>query len=132
MRILVVSATLVALTSPAAQAAPLWKCFFLPQSQCAFNITHGNKNKARIDQDQWGYGFQFGLTVQKGDGNDAYTGQKGTNDVALTFQNGNNNTAFTSQDGTNQGSVTVQSGNGLWGATSTGGNGNFTAVIQAN
>jgi hypothetical protein len=136
MRILVASATIVALASPAAQAAPLFKlfhgCHFAFQTQCAKNVTKGNHNKARIDQDQWGFGFQFAAQFQHGDGNNAYTGQKGTNDFALTVQDGNNNTAFTSQDGTNQASVTVQSGNGLWGATSTGGSGNLTAVVQAN
>ncbi len=139
MRILIASATFVALASPVAEAMaapPIWWCFFLPhsysQKQCAFNITHGSKNKAVIDQDQWGPGFQFGLNWQNGDGNDAYTGQTGTNEVALTFQNGNNNTAYTSQNGNNKLSVTVQHGNGLWAATSSGGNNTVTAVVQSN
>jgi long-subunit fatty acid transport protein len=136
LRILVASAALVALASPPAQAGSLFKlfdgCHFAFQTQCAKNVTKGDHNKARIDQDQWGLGFQFGAQFQHGDNNNAYTGQTGTNDFALTVQNGNNYTSFTSQDGTNQASVTVQSGNGLWGASTTGGNGNVTALVQAN
>lgn len=134
MRILVASAALVALASPPAQAGPLFKlfhsCHFAFQTQCAVNLTKGHHNKARIDQDQWGYGFQFGMQIQNGDNNNAYTGQKGTNQVALTVQNGNNNTAYTSQQGSNQASITVQNGNGMWAASSSGAG--STYVFQNN
>ena len=135
LRILIASATLVALASLPAQAGGLFnKCHFsfFSQNQCAENVTHGSHNKARIDQDQWGFGFQLGLQYQKGDGNDGYIGQTGTNQFALTVQNGNNNTAYTSQDGHGQGAVLVQNGNGLWGASTDGGTNNITAVIQRN
>ena len=135
MRILIASAALAALAVPA-QAGSSSKCHFSfwTVTQCAANVVvHGSKNKARIDQNQYGFGlFQFALQFQKGDGNNAYTGQSGNNEVALTFQNGNNNTAYTSQEGTNKASFTVQSGNGLWGATSSGGNNTITGVIQSN
>jgi hypothetical protein len=136
MRILVVSAAIAALTVPPAQAGSLWKlfngCSFGVQTQCAKNITHGNGNKARIDQDQWGPGLQFGFQFQKGNGNNAYTGQTGTNDFAITAQNGNNNTAYTSQDGTNKLSVTIQNASGAWAATSSGGDNTITYINQSN
>jgi hypothetical protein len=131
-RILLASATIVALAAPVAQAGSLPKCHFAFATQCAANVTHGSSNKARIDQNMWGFGFQLGVQFQRGDGNDAYTGQTGNNQVALTVQKGNDNTAYTSQDGVNQGAVTVQTGNGLWGASTNGGDNTVTYVIQSN
>ena len=138
MRILLASAAIVALAVPPAQAGSLWKlfdgCTFGLQTQCAKNVTHGSNNKARIDQDQWGNGFQFGFQIQNGNGNNAYTGQTGTNDVAFTLQNGNNNTAFTSQDGNNKASVTLQTGSqgGMWAASTSSGDNTATFVVQQN
>jgi hypothetical protein len=135
-RILIASAAFAALSTPSVQAASLFDCFFLPhadsQKQCAFNVTHNNSNKARIDQDQWGPGVQFGLQFQDGNNNRAYTGQKGTDEVAVTIQKGNDNGAFTHQEGTGQISVTVQNGTGLWAGTSSIGDGTITAVSQTN
>ena len=102
------------------------------QTQCAKSIIHGNYNKSRIEQEQWWKGLQFGLHVQNGDNNVAYTGQSGTNDFAVTVQNGDNNTSGTHQVGAGLGSVTVQNGNGGWSSTSMAGNGGTAVSYQSN
>jgi len=131
-RLIIAGATIVALGAPAAQAA---QCsFFAVRSQCLFQFTTGNGNKSMIQQDQRGktHGLQLAIHAQDGDNNNAYTGQKGTNEVALTVQNGNNNTAYTSQSGENKASVTIQNADGAWAATSSGGDNTLTYVIQSN
>jgi len=158
MRILIAGAALVALAVPPAQAGPLFNlfkgCSFGVMTQCAKNITHGNGNKAKIYQDQWDAGFQFGfqiqdgngnsattrqkgtdqfaLTFQKGDNNQAYTGQNGKDDFAVTAQIGDNNTAGTHQQGTSLAAVTVQSGNGMWSSTGMSGDGGVSIGVQSN
>ncbi len=160
MRILVVSAAIAALTVPPVQAAgpSLWQlfsgCSFSPVTQCAKNITHGNGNKATIAQDQWLPGFQFGfqtqdgngnsaytgqkgtdqfaLTVQKGDGNRSYTGQNGSYDFAVTAQLGDGNTAGTHQEGTNLAAATIQTGSNGWSTIGMSGNGGIAVVTQSN
>jgi hypothetical protein len=135
-RFLIAGATIVALGAPAAQAAPACPIFlaFFSKVQCAFQDTTGNGNSAVIHQDQRGYskGLNLAIQIQDGDNNRAYTGQKGTNEVALTIQNGDNNTAGTHQQGTELAAVTVQSGNGMWSSTSMNGNGAVSIGVQAN
>lgn len=99
-------------------------------SQCAVQIVHGNNNFAMTEQ-VTGHrrGTQFALTVQKGDGNVAYTGQVGKNQLSLTVQNGNDNGAFTYQEGKYNYSQTIQNTNGSWAATSSIGNGTYTSVV---
>jgi len=134
-RLIIVGATMVALGAPAAQAAscPIFLSFF-SRVQCAYQFTTGEGNKARISQNQVGHttGLQLAIQVQDGDNNNAYTGQKGTNEVALTVQAGDNNTAGTHQNGTNLAAVTIQSGNGNWSSTSMNGNGAVSIGVQSN
>jgi len=158
MRILLVSATAVALTVPAAQSAPLFPsfnlCTFAPQMQCASNATQGSGNKAKIEQFSTSFGIQIAgtgqhgdrnksyigqsgfnqlaLTIQDGNDNNSYTGQKGSNEVALTFQQGNGNTAGTHENGSNMVAASVQSGNGSWSSTSMNGNGAISIGVQSN
>jgi len=136
-RILLVSATAVALTVPAAQSAQLFPsfalCKFAPTTQCASQLTRGNGNKARIDQSTTTFGsLQLAGQGQDGNNNRAYTGQNGSNQVALTIQDGNNNGSFTHQEGAFQASVTVQTGNGNWAGTSSIGTGTATLIVQQN
>jgi len=132
-RFLIAGATIVALGAPAAQAAPFCP-FFQPKVQCALLITHGNGNWSAVKQNQVGFstGLNLAIQIQNGDNNKAYTGQKGTNEVAVTFQNGDNNTAGTHEQGTNLVAVTVQSGNGMWSSTSMNGDGAVSIGVQSN
>jgi hypothetical protein len=135
-RFIIAGATIVALGAPAVQAAPACPIFlsFFSKVQCSFQETTGNGNSALIKQDQRGFnrGLQLAIQIQHGDNNVAYTGQKGTNDVALTVQNGDNNTAGTHQEGTNLAAVTVQTGNNGWSTIGQSGNGGTAAVVQDN
>jgi hypothetical protein len=134
-RLIIAGATIVALGAPAAQAAScnIFASIF-SRVQCAYQFTTGDNNKSTIKQDQRGQtsGLQLGIHIQDGDNNVAYTGQKGTNDVALTAQVGDNNSAGTHQNGTNLLAVTVQSGNGNWSSTSMNGDGAVSIGVQGN
>lgn len=136
-RIVLTGAALVILGASSAlaesDAIPFWQpCD--PQAaqsvQCAFQIVDGNGNEAVTEQTTEQSGVQFSLTYQNGDGNSAYTGQNGTNQVSTTTQIGNGNTAYTYQEGENQVSSTVQTGNGHWSAISSYGDGATASVVQ--
>ncbi|HEY0918579.1 hypothetical protein [Devosia sp.] len=138
-RLIVVGAAVLALAVPPvqAQAGPLWPviqlCFLSAQStQCAFQITRGDRNKALTHQETWQAGHQFALTYQRGDDNRAYTGQEGTDQIAATVQVGDGNAAFTHQEGEDQFSATIQLGDGHWAGTSSIGEDTATFVFQSN
>jgi len=135
-RFLIAGATIVALGAPAAQAAPACPIFLslFSKVQCALVATTGNGNTSVVRQDQRGHsaGLNLAVQLQNGDNNNAFTGQKGTNEIAVTIQDGNRNTAGTHQEGTNLAAVTVQSGNGLWSTTGMAGNGGLVTSFQSN
>jgi hypothetical protein len=73
-RVLIVSAAVVALSAPAAQAAPCGPSF-LSKMQCAFLFTTGNGNSSTVKQDQRGFntGLNLAIHLQDGDNNRAKT-----------------------------------------------------------
>jgi len=136
-RFLAAGVAIVALGVPAVQAAPACPIFlsFFSKVQCAFLVTTGNGNSSVVKQNQVGFstGLNLAIQFQDGDDNRAYTGQKGTNEVALTAQTGNGNTAGTHQLGTNIAAVTVQTGTGnMWSTTGMSGNGGVVTSLQSN
>ena len=137
-RLILASAALVALTTGTVQAgAPMFGflpgCGFGKNTQCAVQFTTGNRNTARIDQaSSKRKSVQFGLNVQKGDGNRSYIGQSGGNQLSVTVQSGDNNASYTHQEGTNQLSVTVQKGTGNWAGSSSIGQNSVTTIVQNN
>jgi hypothetical protein len=134
-RIILASATLVALGAPAAQAGPFhfFLCNFAKSSQCAINFMTGDGNSETIKQTTTSrHGFQFALQVQDGNNNNAYTEQIGKNQVAVSVQTGDNNHAYTYQEGKNQLAVTTQDGNGMWALNVNAADNTVTTVTGSN
>jgi hypothetical protein len=143
LRVALLSLALVAASQGGAAAAPFGFVFngfagcghAALQSQCAGQTVTGNRNSAQTDQienTRYGAGSgsvrQRAFTRQIGNGNIAFTGQEGREQVSTTEQTGNSNAAFTYQNGENQSSQTMESGNATWSASSSIGANTHTSV----